>query len=492
MEKNLDPLFQSLFDKTREISGIGVWHVDLKAQSVFWDESTKKIHEVPLDFEPDLAGGINFYKEGFYRDEITRLCNNIIEKGESFEVELIIITAKDREIWVKSIGMPEYDNGEVVGFYGTFQDITKEKQDFDEITVFKERFQLAAAAANVGVWDWDVMKNSLLWDEQMYHLYGIKEEDFTGAYDAWQSGLHPDDKVPGDELIQLTLFGKAEFDTQFRVVWPSGEIRYIQAKAVVFRDDKGNPLRMLGTNWDITEETLRKQSLENLTEKLKNSNEQLEEFAYVASHDLKTPIRNMAHYATFLEDDYGEHLDEDGIKMINGIKDQARRMTGLVDDLLSYSKVNKMKLEATPAPINSLLNEVVELLDLDNQNNIKLDIQELGELKVDIIKTREVFNNLIANAIKYNDSEVKEIKIWREQNKIYIKDNGIGIDESMKDKVFAFFKRLHAKDEYGGGTGAGMAIVQKVLDRHGASIDFESKVGEGTVFFIDYTSCVVD
>ena len=118
-----------------------------------------------------------------------------------------------------------------------------------------------------------------------------------------------------------------------------------------------------------------------------------------------------------------------------------------------------------------------------------MKVEELGELKVDIVKIREVFNNLITNGIKYNDSEFKEIRIWREGDVVFVKDNGIGIDESMKNKVFAFFKRLHVKEEYGGGTGAGMAIVQKVLDRHKASIDFKSNLGEGTTFSIDFSNC---
>lgn len=490
MEKNLNPLFESLFDKTREISGIGVWHVDVSRNYIFWDENTKKIHEVDMDFEPNLETGINFYKEGFSRDEIGRLCNNIIEKGESFEAELQLVTAKNREIWVKSIGMPYYDGEIIIGFYGTFQDITKEREEFDQVSKFKERAELAAAAGNVGIWDWDVVRNELIWDGQMYNLYGIKKEDFSGAYEAWQSGLHPDDKESGDNLIQRALGGEIDFDTQFRVMWPNGEIRFIKAKATIFRDKDGNPLRMLGTNWDVTEETLRKEELETLTKKLKHSNEQLEEFAYIASHDLKSPIRNMAHYASFLEEDYRELLDEEGLKMINGIKDQAKRMTGLVDDLLTYSRVNKMTLSTTAAPINSLLNEVIELLDVNNDPKINMKIDDLGELKVDIVKMREVFNNLITNALKYNDSEIKTIHFWRDGDKVFVKDNGIGIDESMKDKVFAFFRRLHAKDEYGGGTGAGMAIVQKVLDRHNATIDFASKIGEGTTFILDFSKTV--
>lgn len=622
MKKNLNSLFEHLFDKTREISGIGVWHVDLMNQTVFWDSNTKKIHEVPEGFVPELEKGIEFYKEGFSRDEIGRLCGEIIENATPFNAELEIVTANKKNIWVRAVAQPHISDDKVIGFYGTFQEITEEKDRLKEITNLKERNELAALAGEIGIWDWDVKNNILVWDDGMYKLYGIQESDFDGAYEAWQSGLHPDDKEDGNVAVNDALSGKKEFDTEFRVVYPNGEIRHLKAKAKVHRDESGEPVRMIGTNWDITREIhselelrdysskmkivqdglkiamwkwdpvtneahwddelyemygipkdskdkiaewekrlspelaveiwgelaqamegkieydktfkitvngeeryvrgkaevikkpngevdyllgsnidvtdevrrqveLEKQNndLQVLSEKLKESNDQLEEFAYVASHDLKTPIRNMSHYATFLEEDYGELLDEEAFKMINGIKDQAKRMTGLVDDLLTYSRVNKMNLSVIEAPMSSLVREVVDFLGIPLNDSVEVKIEKLGELRVDVVKMREVFNNLITNSIKYNTSDIKEIRIWREDNKLFISDNGIGIAPEDKAKVFAFFRRLHAKTEFGGGTGAGMAIVKKVLDRHNVSIDFESEVGKGTTFIMDFSEC---
>lgn len=498
MDRNLNSLFKHLFDKTREISGIGVWHVDLVNQTIYWDNNTRIIHEVDLSFVPNLETGLNFYKEGWSRNLITKLCDEIIKKGTAYDTELVLVTAKGNEIWVRAIGQPQYDDDKIIGFYGTFQSIQGEKDELEKVEFLKERSELAAAAGSVGVWDWDVPNNKLVWDDQMYVLYGIKADDFSGAYESWQDRLIPEDKEPGDIEINEALSGKKEFDTQFRVLWPNGEIRYIKAKAKVFRDYEGMPVRMLGTNWDVTDDRNQKNDLENknkeltiLSKKLKESNEQLEEFAYVASHDLKTPIRNMSFYATFLEDDHRESLDDDALNMLKGIKDQAKRMTELVDDLLIYSKVNKMSLSVMDAPITSLVREVIELLGLSQKHDVEIQLSNLGELNVDVIKIREVFNNLVTNALKYNKSYKKVVKIWREGNKIMVQDNGIGIDFEMKDKVFAFFKRLYNRSEFGGGSGAGMAIVKKVLDRHKVPIDFESEMGKGTTFIMDFGSCIV-
>jgi PAS domain S-box-containing protein len=132
-------------------------------------------------------------------------------------------------------------------------DLLKSEESFRQVT---ERLSLAARAGGVGIWDYDVVNNRLVWDDQMFRLYGITRDQFCGAYEAWQAGLHPEDRQRGDERIQLALQGEKEFDLEFRVLWPGGTIRYIRGFAMVQRDDAGKPLRMIGTNWDITEITL--------------------------------------------------------------------------------------------------------------------------------------------------------------------------------------------------------------------------------------------
>jgi len=138
----------------------------------------------------------------------------------------------------------------------------------EKITNLSSRLALAADSAHIGVWDWQVPQNQLIWDKWMYALYGLRAEDFSGAYQAWQKGLHPDDKARGDEAIQQALRGENEFDIEFRVVWPSGEVRHIKANALVLRDDAGNPLRMIGINYDITAKNIAEEQLHEQTEML--------------------------------------------------------------------------------------------------------------------------------------------------------------------------------------------------------------------------------
>ena len=145
------------------------------------------------------------------------------------------------------------DNGKLTGSRGSDTDITKLKQSEEKLKQVSARLELATRAGGVGIWDYDIVQNTLLWDDQMFALYGIERNDFSGVYEAWRSGIHPDDMRRGDNEIQLAISGEKEFDTEFMVTWPDGSVHNIRALAVVQRDDSGKALRMVGTNWDITE-----------------------------------------------------------------------------------------------------------------------------------------------------------------------------------------------------------------------------------------------
>lgn len=230
--------------------------------------------------------------------------------------------------------------------------------------------------------------------------------------------------------------------------------------------------------------------LKQLTKNLKDTNEQLEEFVYIASHDLKTPIRGMSNLALFLKEDYEDKLDDEGVDMLTKIEQNAKKMHTLIEDLLHYSRISKTELRKEEMSLNNIITDVCEFLDLAENPNIKVNVGELINIVGDKSKIQSVFNNLFTNSLKYNRSDVIKIDIWCVGSTVFFKDNGIGIDEKDFDKVFAFFRRSHVEDFEG--TGAGMAIAKKILDRHGASIQISSKVDVGTVFIIDFEKAAVD
>lgn len=228
---------------------------------------------------------------------------------------------------------------------------------------------------------------------------------------------------------------------------------------------------------------------------LERSNQELDDFAHIASHDLKEPLRGINTYSGFLLEDYGDKLDEDGQAKLNTLQKLTRRMESLIESLLMYSRVGRTELAVQDTNLNETLADIVETLEI-RLRELGVEIRQprpLPTLRCDGVRVGEVFRNLITNAMKYNDKPQKWIEVGCESQSVngsngsvmvfHVRDNGIGIREKHLDSVFRIFKRLHGRDEYGGGTGIGLTIVKKIVERHGGRIWLESTFGEGTTFF---------
>jgi len=236
------------------------------------------------------------------------------------------------------------------------------------------------------------------------------------------------------------------------------------------------------------------EELANINLELERSNSELDSFAYIASHDLKEPLRGIHNYATFLLEDYSALLQGDGADKLNTLVRLAKRMESLIDSLLRFSRLGRQDLHMYPIALEQLLKNVTELFFINPQwADCQIRIpHSLPTVLGDRVLLEEVFINLISNAFKYNDQSDKWVEIsWSEPElenphfvTIHVRDNGIGIREKHLESVFRIFKRLHAPNKYGGGTGAGLTIVKKIIERHGGNIQVQSVYGQGTVFLL--------
>jgi two-component system, chemotaxis family, sensor kinase Cph1 len=221
---------------------------------------------------------------------------------------------------------------------------------------------------------------------------------------------------------------------------------------------------------------------------LERSNTELDAFAYVASHDLKEPLRGIHNYANFLMEDYETLLPEDGIAKLQTLVRLTQRMENLINSLLHYSRLGRTEISRKPTNLNDLVRQVVDTFTI-SQPDASLEFclpRSLPTVNCDRTQVSELFTNLISNAIKYNDSVNKQIEIGfieADIDTFYVRDNGIGIPPQHLERIFQIFKRLHAQDEYGGGTGAGLTIVQKIVERHGGTIWVESTLNQGSTFY---------
>jgi light-regulated signal transduction histidine kinase (bacteriophytochrome) len=238
---------------------------------------------------------------------------------------------------------------------------------------------------------------------------------------------------------------------------------------------------------------------------LARSNTELEDFAYIASHDLKEPLRGIRNYADFVIEDHGAKVGNEGLQQLQTIVRLTKRLEDLIETLLHYSRVGRVDLAMVETDLQDIMVQVLDSLQISLQEaGVEVRFPKpLPTIVCDQARVAEIFRNLVTNAMKYNDKEEKWIEIGFHANEgetaatnghgspspqrkpivFYVRDNGIGIPEKHRDSVFRIFRRLHGRDKYGGGTGAGLTVVKKVVERHEGKIWLESEVGEGTTFY---------
>jgi PAS domain S-box-containing protein len=374
-----------LLDETGRLARVGGWEIDLETNELSWTDVVRQIHEVGPDFRPTVEAGISFYAPEAV-PVISEAVRRAIEEGRSFDVELQLITAKQKRLWVRAVGEAVREAGKIVKVRGVFQDIDTQKLAEVELQNHREHLEEIVAQRT-------------------------------------------------DEL------------------------------ATVVRN-------------------------------LARSNQELEQFAYVASHDLQEPLRMVSSFTQLLARRYQDQLDQDAKDFIGYAVDGANRMQRLIQDLLEYSRVTTRGQPPIPLDAHDALGLAV--------NNLQAAIQETGALVSndelpsvlgDRTQLAQVFQNLIGNAIKFQKpGEPPRVHVSAERSAerpdfrtFKVADNGIGIEPRHYERLFVIFQRLHGKQEYPG-TGIGLALCKRIVERHGGMIWLESKAGTGTTFFFTLPS----
>jgi len=355
------------------------------------------------------------------------------------------------------------------------------------LDLMSHRLVLATRAASIGIWDYDPINNSLVWDEQMFRISGVHRHQFSGTFEAWQATVHPDDLQQEIDKVQTALRSGEDFDSEFRIIWPDRSIRFIKANASVQRDAAGKTIHMIGTNWDITLQKTTEAKLARTVAELTRSNADLAQFASVASHDLQEPLRTVAGCVEQLAGGYLGKLDAEADELIRHSLQGSRRMQSLIHDLLAYSRVNTDgKLPAPTNPNAALDSALDNLASLLGESNAIITRDILPTVNADPAQLIQLFQNLISNSLKFCNAIRPEIQIQAAQKDgictFSVSDNGIGIEPEYKELIFALFQRLHTRTEYPG-TGIGLTICKRIVERHGGRIWLESEIGNGSTFY---------
>jgi len=475
---------ENLLNKTNSLARIGSWEVDLVKNSVYWSDITKEIHEVEHGYIPDLQNSISFYKEGESRDLIAKKVKDAIENGSSWDIELQIITVKGNEKWIRSIGEAEFLNGKAVSINGSFQDIDIRKRA--ELGVKEVLEEKNSILESIGDAFFAVDDNWIVtyWNNHAESMLGVSKNEILARnlWDVFRDSIDSESYIKYHEAVKTRRM--IHFEDYYQVLnkwfeisaYPSDSGLSVYFKDVTKR--KHSDIHIIELN-----ENLQKQ-----TKELAISNADLEQFAYVASHDLQEPLRMVTSFLTQLQKKYATVIDDKGKQYIEFAVDGAKRMRQIILDLLEFSRVGRTE----DMQENIDLNELVEEIQI-------LFRKQVLEKKAIIISNplpiipgyrspmRQVFQNLISNALKYTKKEqATRINITctalKDHWQFAVNDNGIGIEQEYFDKIFIIFQRLHNKNEFSG-TGMGLAITKKIIENHGGKIWLESEEGKGSTFY---------
>ncbi|TRX03970.1 PAS domain S-box protein [Flavobacterium gawalongense] len=479
-KKNLD----FLINKTNTLARIGSWEVDLVNNRTYWSKLIREIYEVQEDYMPDLETAINFIKEGESREIISEKIQKAIEKDIPFDVELQIVTAKGNEKWIRVIGETEFSEGKCIKIYGSFQGIDKRKRaELSVIETLEEKNTILESIGDA-FFAMDKFWTVTYWNNQAEKLIGILKNEIVGHY-LWE--VFPDsinsksyrnyhEAAENNQILQFEDY-YAPLNKWFEIsVYPSNN-----GLSVYFRD---------ATERKMAEEKLKElnMNLEKNVKQLATSNIELEQFAYVASHDLQEPLRMVTGFLTLLEKKYGDVIDEKGKKYIHFAVDGAKRMRQIILDLLEFSRAGTLEDDQEELDLNELVKEIQLLFRKRiEKKKVIIKFDKLPVIQGHSAPLRQVFQNLISNALKYSKEgsycEVNiTVKEFENHWQFAVIDNGIGIAEEYFDKIFIIFQRLHNKDEYSG-TGIGLAVTKKVIENLGGKIWLESTEGKGSTFY---------
>lgn len=539
----------------------------------------------------------------------------VLEQKTQLEFEEKVVRPDGKTVWMLRRFFPILDSqNEIVNVFGFGIDITNRKETEEKIKENEERLKLATSSASLGIWDWNLLDNTLIWEASMYEIFDVEPNQFKNDYDAFLHTLHPEDKDRVQQDIQAALENFEDYKNVFRIITQTGETRYIKAVSKTFRDELGKAYRMIGVNYDVTESTINQERLlkqqqdleeaqhlakvggweitvasknifwskeiyaicdypesfepslnatyemftsatrpaiiqgffnaieqhqefeiegqiltkskklvdikvrgipylekgkviairgifqditqekaaskmlQQYTADLEKKNKELDQFAYVVSHDLKAPLRGINNLSMWIEEDLEGKLEPDTKNNLDLMRKRVKRMEGLIDGILQYSRAGRIKYDKVKFGLKESINELIQNME-PPANFTFLVPENLPKMQTEKIAIEQVFANYISNAIKYNNNPNPKVEIrFEEVDGFYhfcVADNGPGIEKEFFEKIFVIFQTLQARDTFES-TGVGLAIVKKMVEEKGGKVWVQSELGSGTEFYFSW------
>ncbi len=430
------------------------------------------------------------------------------KEGKNFDTE-ILNRRKNGETYtaIAHISPIKNSSNNVIGFIGTEEDITsritfeteivkknaeysdqkqamlnvlEDIQDEKNLTKsINKKLELAKQSAKMGIWEWDIQTDTYSWDDRMYKLFGIEKNESVVNRKTWTKSIDPKDFDSRNSVIQDALDGAYYFTISFKIIWPNNSTHYIQEYGIVETDENKNPIKVIGSNFDITRE--------------KEIDRMKTEFISLASHQLRTPISAIKWFSEMLLDGDAGELNEEQAAFTRNISESNERMIKLVSSLLNISRIESGRLIVSPKPtdltavVKSVIQEIIPEVETKKQKLTLIIDPKIPIINIDPDLISEVYSDLISNASKYSNENGKiEINISIKDDKVIsqVVDSGCGIPEKDKPRIFEkFFRSDKGVKLSTEGNGLGLYLIKAIVEVSGGKIWFESVEDKGSKFY---------
>jgi PAS domain S-box-containing protein len=437
------------------------------------------------------------------RDRIERLYKKAIQEKQHFLTYVFSDIAHDKEVKRLRTQLKfRYADGKLIGTFGISKDITEKSTLLTSLLTYRDMVMEKERFLGQGTWEMDLDTRIAAWSDGMYVLFGYDPEKERGNLiineSLYQKHLSTEDYDKGKALRRAALDCEESYVWEYEIRTATGETKQLETFGKIIRDPKGEPRKVIGTTRDVTKMANYERELERKIAELRRSNKDLEDFAYVASHDMHEPLRKIFSFADRLQTRHGPALTDEANSYIDRILSSTRNARSMIDGLMQFSRLSTKGHWFEKVSLGDVVAEVLTDLEIPlEETKAKIEVGPLPE--VDAIRTqvKQLFTNLISNALKFKKvDEAPEIKVRSKKltrlemdelnlglNRVYYKivvqDNGIGFEEEYAEVVFQMFQRLNSKGDYPG-SGIGLALCKKIVENHQGIIRASSKLGVGT------------
>ncbi len=414
--------------------------------------------------------------------------------------EETIVSASGEIKYLLTTKVPIKDKDDkVTGLVGISRDITKQKEVELDLRNSKYFLEKAQKVGQIGHWISDKQTGKLTWSEEVFRIFGIDHSDFDGRIETFLNRIHPDDVEKVKSATAIAVENNQAYSIDHRIILTNGIIKWVHEQGETIYDENGKATMLIGIVQDITERKKIENEILNLnneleekvitrTEQLMVANAELEAFSYSVSHDLRAPLRAVSGYSRILKENYESKLDAEGIRLLDRVIGSSKMMGQLIDDLLTFSGMGRKEVTNHSIDMKFLAESCIEeLLQNNSVNKWRIHVHSLPSCEGDSGMIKQVWMNLISNALKYSaKTEKPEIEIGFKDDQFmhiyFVRDNGVGFEMEYAHKLFGVFQRLHSHEEFEG-TGVGLALVKRIINKHNGDIWAEATPGKGATFY---------